>query len=210
MFVARESSEANQNQTSAMRASHLVTRLRGLRGLASAGQRAVSCAWSQAAQRNERTFFSVGGGDGGSDRIPPNFIRNAHRVNLPANTVVKIVPQQEAWVIERFGKFSRILDSGIHLLIPVVDSIRYVHNLKEQTLDIPNQNAITRDNVAVTIDGILYVRVVDPYKASYGVEDPLYAVQMLAQTTMRSEIGKISLDKTFEERDSLNVKIVRR
>ena len=81
----------------------------------------------------------------------------------------------------------------------MVDSIRYVHNLKEQTLDIPNQNAITRDNVAVTIDGILYVRVVDPYKASYGIEDPLYAVLQLAQTTMRSEIGKITLDKTFEE-----------
>ncbi|UPQ99743.1 stomatin [Chloropicon primus] len=160
----------------------------------------------------ERSFFS-GGGEGnsfgGSDRVPPSFIRNRHRLNLPANTIVKIVPQQEAWVIERFGKFNRVLDSGIHLLIPIVDSIRYVHNLKEQTLDIPNQNAITRDNVAVTIDGILYVRVVDPYKASYGVEDPLYAVQMLAQTTMRSEIGKISLDKTFEERDSLNVKIVK-
>lgn len=184
----------------------LAPRLRGLAGL-----EAAVAAGPTSRSTGVRFFF--GGAEtspGGSDRVPPNFIRNRHRMNLPANTVVKIVPQQEAWVIERFGKFSRVLDSGIHVLIPVVDSIRYVHNLKEQTLDIPNQNAITRDNVAVTIDGILYVRVVDPYKASYGVEDPLYAVQMLAQTTMRSEIGKISLDKTFEERDSLNVKIVRR
>lgn len=184
----------------------LAPRLRGLAGL-----EAAVAAGPTSHSTGVRFFF--GGAEtspAGSDRVPPNFIRNRHRMNLPANTVVKIVPQQEAWVIERFGKFSRVLDSGIHVLIPVVDSIRYVHNLKEQTLDIPNQNAITRDNVAVTIDGILYVRVVDPYKASYGVEDPLYAVQMLAQTTMRSEIGKISLDKTFEERDSLNVKIVRR
>jgi regulator of protease activity HflC (stomatin/prohibitin superfamily) len=156
-----------------------------------------------------RPFFS-GGSDGQyPSNVPPSFIRNKHRLNLPTNTAVKIVPQQEAWLIERFGKFNRILDSGLHFLIPVVDSIRYVHNLKEQTLDIPNQNAITRDNVAVTIDGILYVRVVDPYKASYGIEDPLYAVLQLAQTTMRSEIGKITLDKTFEEREALNHKIVR-
>ena len=168
----------------------------------------LACRFGALAPRRN-FFFSSSGDDYPNERVPPNFTRNKHRQNLPANTIVKIVPQQEAWVIERFGKFSRVLDSGIHLLIPVVDSIRYVHNLKEQTLDIPNQNAITRDNVAVTIDGILYVRVVDPYKASYGVEDPLYAVLQLAQTTMRSEIGKITLDKTFEEREALNHKIVR-
>ncbi len=176
-----------------------------------AGPTTATAAATTTTTTTRRGFFSSSGAGGGfpNERVPPSFVRNQHRTNLPANTVVKVVPQQEAWVIERFGKFNRLLDSGIHLLIPVVDSIRYVHNLKEQTLDIPNQNAITRDNVAVSIDGILYVRVVDPYKASYGIEDPLYAVLQLAQTTMRSEIGKITLDKTFEEREALNHKIVR-
>jgi len=165
-----------------------------------------------------RSYFGGSGGLGGfvggegmpssSDRVPSNFTRNQHRSNLPTNFGIRVVPQQQVNIVERFGKFHAVLHSGIHFLIPLVDSIGYVHSLKEQTLDIPNQNAITRDNVAVTIDGILYVRIVDPYKASYGVEDPLYSVLQLAQTTMRSELGKISLDKTFEEREALNVKIV--
>ena len=128
--------------------------------------------------------------------------------NLPVNLGVRVVPQQSAWVVERFGKFHKVLEPGLHLLIPVVDVIAYVHSLKEEALPIGNQTAITRDNVTISIDGVLYVRVVDPARASYGVEDAIFAVTQLAQTTMRSELGKITLDKTFEERDMLNRKIV--
>lgn len=128
--------------------------------------------------------------------------------SLPTNLGVRVVPQQSAWVVERFGKFHTVLKPGINFLIPVVDKIAYVHSLKEQAMPVANQQAITRDNVSLTIDGVLYVRVVDPYKASYGVQDALYAVSQLAQTTMRSELGKMSLDNTFEEREVLNGKIV--
>lgn len=124
------------------------------------------------------------------------------------NTVILFVPQQEAWVVERMGKFHKVLNPGLNFLIPVLDSIRYVQSLKEIAIDIPEQSAITNDNVTLRIDGVLYLRVVDAYKASYGVEDPEYAVTQLAQTTMRSEIGKISLDHVFKERESLNVHIV--
>ncbi|XP_026193222.1 stomatin-like protein 2, mitochondrial [Cyclospora cayetanensis] len=113
-----------------------------------------------------------------------------------------------AYVIERFGRFHRVLPSGLHLLVPVVDRVAYAHSLKEETLIIPNQTAITRDNVTLQIDGVLYVRVEDAYKASYGVENPIFAVTQLAQTTMRSELGKLTLDNTFLERDALNKAIV--
>jgi regulator of protease activity HflC (stomatin/prohibitin superfamily) len=118
------------------------------------------------------------------------------------------VPQQEAWVVERMGKFHRILEPGLNVLIPVVDRVKYVQSLKEIAVDIPKQSAITSDNVTLNIDGVLYLRIVDAYLASYGVEDPEFAITQLAQTTMRSELGKISLDKVFRERENLNVSIV--
>lgn len=128
--------------------------------------------------------------------------------SLPMNTVVLFVPQQEAWVVERMGRFHRILEPGLNFLIPVLDRIRYVQSLKEIVIDVPEQSAVSLDNVTLQIDGVLYLRILDPLKASYGVEDPEYAVTQLAQTTMRSELGKLTLDKVFRERESLNHNIV--
>merc|ERR1711934_1292575 len=126
----------------------------------------------------------------------------------PINTVVMFVPQQEAWLVERMGKFNTILEPGLNFLIPILDKVKYVQSLKEIAIDIPGQQAISMDNVAINIDGVLYLRIMDPYKASYGIEDPEFAITQLAQTTMRSEIGKISLDTLFRERDNLNKGIV--
>lgn len=106
------------------------------------------------------------------------------------------------------GKFHRILEPGLNVLIPVADKVKYVQSLKEIAVDIPKQSAITSDNVTLSIDGVLYLKIIDPYLASYGVEDPEFAITQLAQTTMRSELGKISLDKVFRERENLNVSIV--
>ncbi|ROT70434.1 stomatin-like protein 2, mitochondrial [Penaeus vannamei] len=133
-------------------------------------------------------------------------VRN--RSHLPLNTVVLFVPQQEAWVVERMGKFHRILEPGINVLIPFLDRVKYVQSLKEIAIDVPKQAAITSDNVTLSIDGVLYLRILDPYRASYGVEDPEFAITQLAQTTMRSELGKISLDYVFRERENLNIGIV--
>lgn len=140
-----------------------------------------------------------------------NALYNAtvrHRVSTPINTIMLFVPQQEAWVVERMGKFHRILEPGLNILLPIVDRVKYVQSLKEIAIDVPKQSAITLDNVTLGIDGVLYLRILDPYLASYGVEDPEFAITQLAQTTMRSELGKMSLDKIFRERESLNVSIV--
>ncbi|MCE2927596.1 MAG: paraslipin [Rickettsiales bacterium] len=121
---------------------------------------------------------------------------------------VKTVPQQQAWIVESFGKFDSKLEPGINFLIPFYQKVAYKHSLKEMAVDVPEQAGITRDNVTLNLDGVLYIRITDPIAASYGVSDPIYAVQLLAQTTMRSEIGKLTLDKTFEERETLNANIV--
>jgi regulator of protease activity HflC (stomatin/prohibitin superfamily) len=119
-----------------------------------------------------------------------------------------VVPQQSAYVVERLGKFSGILHAGFHILVPFVDVIRYRHTLKEQSIDIPAQVCITRDNVQVGVDGVLYLKVMNPERASYGIQDYLFAIIQLAQTTLRSEIGKIDLDRTFEERTNINLSVV--
>ncbi len=119
-----------------------------------------------------------------------------------------VVPQRSAFIVERLGKYAQTLEAGFHILVPFVDVIRYRHSLKEVALDVPEQNCITRDNVVVAVDGILYLQVVDPVKASYGINNYGYATQQLAQTTLRSLIGKLELDRTFEERESINAGVV--
>lgn len=121
---------------------------------------------------------------------------------------IKLVPQNTAFVVERFGKYSKTMLAGLNLLIPFIDKVAYHRNLKEQAFDVPSQSAITRDNISLGVDGVLYLKVLDPYKACYGVDSYVYAVTQLAQTTMRSEIGKIELDKSFKEREALNTNIV--
>ncbi|MBU2880443.1 paraslipin [Psychrosphaera sp. B3R10] len=121
---------------------------------------------------------------------------------------IKFVPQNRAFLIERFGKFNKSIEAGLNFIVPFIDKVAYDRSLKEQAVDVPSQSAITRDNISLTVDGVLYFRVLDPYKASYGVDNYIFAVIQLSQTTMRSEIGKMELDKTFEERDSLNSNIV--
>ena len=119
-----------------------------------------------------------------------------------------VVPQKSAYVLERFGKFCRTLEAGFHFFIPFVDRIAYRHTLKEQAIDVPPQECITKDNIMVSVDGILYMQVMDPVKASYGIGNYLFATTQLAQTTMRSEMGKIDLDRSFEERERINAAIV--
>jgi len=119
-----------------------------------------------------------------------------------------VVPQQSAYVVETVGRYSRTLQAGFHLLVPFIDRVAYRHTLKEQTIDIPEQVCITRDNVQVGVDGVLYLQVLDPRQASYGVMNYAFAISQLAQTTLRSEMGKIDLDRTFEERAAINASIV--
>jgi regulator of protease activity HflC (stomatin/prohibitin superfamily) len=124
-----------------------------------------------------------------------------------AKTAV-VVPQQSAYVVERLGKYSGTISAGFHLLVPFLDVIRYRHSLKEIAIDIPEQICITRDNVQVGIDGVLYMKVLDPERASYGIHNYVFAITQLAQTTLRSEVGKIELDRTFEERTNINISVV--
>jgi regulator of protease activity HflC (stomatin/prohibitin superfamily) len=126
---------------------------------------------------------------------------------IVAKTAV-VVPQQSAYVVERLGRFHAILNAGFHVLLPFVDVIRYRHSLKEIAVDIPAQVCITRDNVQVGVDGVLYLKVLNPERASYGIADYMFAISQLAQTTLRSEVGKIDLDRTFEERTNINTQVV--
>jgi regulator of protease activity HflC (stomatin/prohibitin superfamily) len=120
----------------------------------------------------------------------------------------RIVPQKSAYIVERLGKYSRTLNAGFHILTPFLDRVAYKHSLKEVAVDVPPQVCITKDNIAVEVDGVLYLQVVDPVKASYGIENFLFASTQLSQTTMRSEIGKLELDRTFEEREAINHAII--
>jgi regulator of protease activity HflC (stomatin/prohibitin superfamily) len=126
---------------------------------------------------------------------------------IVAKTAI-VVPQQSAYVVERLGRYHGTLGAGFHVLLPFVDTIRYRHSLKEMAVDIPAQVCITRDNVQVGVDGVLYLKVLNPERASYGISDYLFAISQLAQTTLRSEVGKIDLDKTFEERTNINTAVV--
>ncbi|MEA1912090.1 MAG: paraslipin, partial [Spirochaetota bacterium] len=123
--------------------------------------------------------------------------------------LIRIVPEQQSYVIEQFGKYSKTLVSGLHLVIPFVQKVAYKHTLKEEVIDVDPQVCITNDNVQVTVDGILYIKVIDPVKASYGIENYRFATAQLAKTTMRSEIGKLVLDRAFSERDEVNDNVVK-
>ena len=123
-------------------------------------------------------------------------------------SAIRVVPQRSAYIVERLGKYSQTLHAGLHFLIPYVDKVSYIHTLKEQSIDVASQICITKDNISVEVDGILYLQVIDPKMASYGIDNYIFASTQLAQTTMRSIIGKLDLDKTFEEREYINVTIV--
>jgi regulator of protease activity HflC (stomatin/prohibitin superfamily) len=127
---------------------------------------------------------------------------------LAVLSTFKVVPQRSVYIIERLGKFNRALEAGFHILIPFIDKVAYKQNLKEQALDVASQICITKDNIAVEVDGVLYLQVIDPQKASYGIDNYKFAVIQISQTTMRSVIGKMELDKTFEERETVNATIV--
>jgi regulator of protease activity HflC (stomatin/prohibitin superfamily) len=122
--------------------------------------------------------------------------------------IIRVVPQQQAWVVERLGKYNETLGAGLHILWPFFDTVRYKHSLKEIALDVPEQVCITKDNVQVAVDGVLYFKILNPERASYGISDYSWAIQQLAQTNLRSEIGKIDLDRTFEERTNINSQVV--
>jgi regulator of protease activity HflC (stomatin/prohibitin superfamily) len=136
------------------------------------------------------------------------FVLIAILVLVAVFKTLVVVPQQNAYVVERLGRFSGVLEGGVHILLPFFDAIRYRHTLKEQAMDIPEQVCITKDNVQVGVDGILYMKVMDPRRASYGITNYVFALTQLAQTTLRSEVGKIDLDKTFEERAHINSQVV--
>ncbi|OAL50825.1 hypothetical protein IQ07DRAFT_587451 [Pyrenochaeta sp. DS3sAY3a] len=200
---------ASRNRLVASTASRI---LQNSRPLATSKISPLAAAWSTSPSRSFTQFTSQSAssspfslGQLNSQTGPPSYF-SSHR-RLPTNTIIRFVPQQTAWIVERMGKFNRILEPGLAILIPFIDRIAYVKSLKENAIEIPSQSAITADNVTLELDGVLYTRVFDAYKASYGVEDAEYAISQLAQTTMRSEIGQLSLDHVLKERANLNQNI---
>ncbi|KAF2706551.1 hypothetical protein K504DRAFT_458948 [Pleomassaria siparia CBS 279.74] len=179
----------------------LTSRTPHLAALTNASTRAFSQSNSLSSQNSIFGNFGQQNSQGGAQ----TYFQTQRRP--PANTIIRFVPQQTAWIVERMGKFNRILEPGLAILVPFLDRIAYVKSLKEAALEIPSQSAITADNVTLELDGVLYTRVFDAYKASYGVEDAEYAISQLAQTTMRSEIGQLSLDHVLKERANLNANI---
>ncbi|KAK9724143.1 hypothetical protein RND81_05G051300 [Saponaria officinalis] len=162
-----------------------------------------------------QTFSPISPPNAGFRNVPRSFSTDRHldpyerfMRRTAINWGIRFVPQQEAFVIERFGKFYKVIEAGLHVLVPLVDQIAYIHSLKEQTIEIPEQPAVTTDNVSIRVNGVLFVKVIDAERASYGNDNVMYAVTQLAQTVMRSAIGKMPLDKTFMERDTLNANIV--
>jgi regulator of protease activity HflC (stomatin/prohibitin superfamily) len=137
------------------------------------------------------------------------LVSTCQQLLVQCDRAFRFVPEKQACVVERCGRFNRVMGPGLGFTVPLLESVAYTHSLKELTLTVNTQQAITKDNVTIRIDGVLYIRIIDPFKASYGVDKPLYAVMQLAQTSMRSELGKMTLDNTFNERDALNHKIVR-
>ena len=146
--------------------------------------------------------------NGELDFITSFWVGLAVLIFVLVKSSIKFVPQNRALVVERFGKYNKTMTAGLNFIFPFIDKVGYDRSLKEHAYDVPSQSAITRDNISLVVDGVLYLKVLDPYKASYGVDNYVFAVTQLAQTTMRSEIGKIELDKTFEEREALNINIV--
>ena len=137
---------------------------------------------------------------------PPTFFQTKP---LPTNTIIKFVPQEEAWIVERMGKFHRILPPGLAILAPIIDKISYVQNLKEMALELPLQNAITLDNVKIKLNGIIYIKIIDPYKASYGIDDYKYSILKLIESRLNLQIGKLELSKILKNRELLNDLIVK-
>jgi regulator of protease activity HflC (stomatin/prohibitin superfamily) len=137
----------------------------------------------------------------------PYLVAAAVVLFLIFKNIVRVVPQNDAYIVERLGKYNKTLLAGIHFLIPFLDRVAYRHSLKEFAVDVPAQQAITKDNVPLGVDGVLYMRIMDPKAASYGVENLRFAIMQLAQTTMRAEIGKLSLDQTFESRENVNAMV---
>lgn len=137
----------------------------------------------------------------------PYLVAAAVVLFLIFKNIVRVVPQNDAYIVERLGKYNKTLLAGIHFLVPFLDRVAYRHSLKEFAVDVPAQQAITKDNVALGVDGVLYMRIMDPKAASYGVENLRFAIMQLAQTTMRAEIGKLSLDQTFESREIVNAMV---
>lgn len=137
---------------------------------------------------------------------PPTFFQTKP---LPTNTIIKFVPQEEAWIVERMGKFHRILPPGLAILAPIIDKISYVQNLKEMALELPLQNAITLDNVKIKLNGIIYIKIIDPYKASYGIDDYKYSILKLIESRLNLQIGKLELSKILKNRELLNDLIIK-